>query len=942
MSSTVQTSSGYLPSEYLSGGVSIVGLTGSGTDFTSMINQLRQIEMIPTQRMLRWKADWRERQNAFGFVRESLTNLRDVCAKMNTMNKFMVKNATSSQPTIASATADSSVIANNYRLEINKVATTSIWSLNNEFASGNSKVTTTDSGTFAYEYQGTVRNLTIPPNTSLEVLKNMINNDSGNPGVRASIIKSANGVTFQIKGMDQGKDNDLAVLSSAGLEGGFEGATYGTHQLVYKTNIANATGGEVYANSSTSEQVFSFSYNGTTLNVDIPPRATLDTFTTAVNTAITNHQATLVPPADPADFALTVAYTQDDTGNYSLTFTGGNAGAIINVPKGGNFAGLGTPTTTSLDPGSVDPTKPVWHIQHSENAQIKVDGWPSGTDNWLEVPSNSVGDVVEGLTFTLMGVGETNISVNTDTEAIMQNVVDFIDAVNALRSTITELTKYDPNKATVDLNYSESLYDMQKGSILTGNYGIQMISSRLKLATAGTPKGFIPQYKQGDLLLGDMISSLAQLGIKTKATGEGSQGFGLLELNTDPNFPLLDDVLKKNPEAVAEFFAASNKGVSDTSDFSFASSLDRITRPGAYQVSYTLDANGKVTGPAYINGKEAVYYEDTNQLGLRRSEPTSADGSVVSATSAGDVDFKASVTVKKLEITPSAQVNTSLTSKDAAFATTGGTFSYTYNGQVYSVDVSSGDGTPGNPADSLDMVAKKITYNVNNPGVTASAVKQSDGTYSLVIKSKTGGDDNTFDNNGIDWTCTAPGAGTKVYTAGQDAEYDISFENPPGSAPQLRQVTNGKSNTVTVDGLPGVTFTLRAENPAAVEVTGQKHNDADGLFIQIDNLTQGTHTGMVRIKQGKLNEILELLNGTAAKPEEGMLGSKGTLQVLVNNYDKIVEGIDKKIERETARLIKWERTQKMRFSRLETVIKQYESLQASIESQIKQLGGNSK
>ena len=939
MSSTVQTTSSYLPSEYLSGGVSIAGLTGSGTNFTTMINQLRQIEMIPTQRMLRWKADWRERQNAFGVVRESLVNLRDICAKMNTMSKFMVKNATSSQPSIASAMADSSAIANNYRLEINKVATTSIWSLNNEFASGTSKVTTTDSGTFAYEYQGTVRNLAVPPNTSLEVLKNMINNDSGNPGVRASIIKSANGVTFQIKGMDQGKDNDLAILSSAGLEGGFVGAIYGTHELVYKTNIADATGGDVYANNASTEQVFSFTYNGTTLNVDIPARASLDTFTAAVNTAIADHQATLT---DPTDFDLTVAYAQDPTGNYSLTFTGGNAGAIISAPKGGNFAGLGMPTTTSLDPESVDPTKPVWHIQHSENAQIKVDGWPSGTNNWLEVPSNSIGDVVEGLTFTLMGTGETNISVNTDTEAIMQNVVDFIDAVNNLRTTITELTKYDPNKATVDLNYSESLYDMQKGSILTGNYGIQMISSRLKIATASTPKGFIPQYKQGDLFLGDMISSLAQLGIKTKATGEGSQGFGLLELNTDPNFPILDDVLKNNPEAVAEFFAASNKGVSDTSDFSFVSSLDRVTRPGAFQVSYTLDSNGKVTGPAYINGKEAVYYEDTNQLGLRRADPTSSDASVVTASSAGEVDFTASVTVNQLAVTPSAQVNTALTSKDAAFATMSGRFLYTYNGQEYSVDVSAGDGTPENPADSLDMIAKKITYHVNNPGVTASAVKQSDGTYSLVISSKAGGSGNVFNDNGVSWTCADGSAGTSAYTPGLDAEYTISYQNPPGSTTQVKTVTDGKSNTVTVDGLPGVTFTLKDHTGTAVTVSGQKHNDADGLFIQIDNLSPGAHTGMVRIKQGKINEILELLNGTPSKPEEGMLGSKGTLQVLVDNYDKIVEGIDKKIERETNRLIKWERTQKMRFARLEATIKQYESLQASIESQVKQLGNNSK
>ena len=941
MSSTVQMTSPAMPSEYLSGGLNIVGLTGSGTDFSSMIGQLRRIEMIPTQRMLRWKADWRERQDAFGIVREALVNLRDICAKMNSMDKFLVKNATSSQPTIASASAGSLAISNSYKLEINQVASTSIWSLNKEFAANTTKVTTTDSATFSYEYRGTVRTLTIPPNSSLEQLKNTINNDSGNPGVRASLIKSANGVTFQIKGMDQGTASNLSILSTAGLEGGFSEATYGTHELTYKTNIANDTGGDVYANKATTEQVYSFTYNGVTLHVDIPAQATLDTFTSAVNAEIADYRATLATAGDNPDdtFDLTVGYALDTaTNTYTLKFTGGNAGATVSVPKGGNFADLGTPSTTSAEPGSIT-SDPAWHIQHSQNAQIRVDGWPAG--DWLEVPSNTVDDVVEGLSFNLMGVGETTVSVNTDAEAITQNVVDFIDAVNALRATINELTKYDKNKATVDMNYADSLYDMQKGSILTGNYGIQMISSRMKLATASTPKGFLPQLTQGDLLLGDMISSLAQLGIKTKADGQGTDGFGLLELNTDPNFPLLDDVLKKNPEAVAEFFAAKNKGVSDSSDFSFFSSVESLTRPGAFDVTYTLDSSGKVIpGTAFINGKEAVYDEATNQLGLRTVPPSSNDGSIATASSANDVDFTADVAVTKMEITPSVKIDTAVTNSSDPFADSDGMFHYNYNGQEYSVSIEEND--------TLGAMARRINSAAGNPGVTASVAKQTDGTYSLVLKSKTGGDGNEFNalasdgiTDGARWTCAPATSGTSTYIAGQDAEYTITYQNPPGSAPKTKTVTNGQSNTVTVDGLPGVTFTLKGEGGTAT-ITGQKRNDADGLYIQIDNVTPGSHSGMVRIKQGKLNEILELLNGTPSKPEEGMLGSKGTIQVLVDNYDKIVEGIDKKIERETARLIKWERTQKMRFARLEATIKQYESLQASIESQINQLGNNTK
>ena len=1074
MSSTVQTQSSYMPSEYFSGGLSISGLTGNGTDFTSMIDQLRKIEMIPTQRMLRWKADWRARQDAFGVVRESLVNLRDICAKMNTMDKFLVKTATSSQPNFATATASSSAIANSYKLEINQEASVNIWSLNTEFAANTSNINTnTTNATFAYEYNGSVRNMAIPPNTTLEQFKNMINNDTNNPGVRASIIKSANGVTFQIKGMDSGAKNTLSILSTSGLTGGFSGQSYTPHEMTYKTNIAWSNlngGGEVYANSSSDEQVFSYTYNGQTKSVAIPGKASVQTFMDKLNADL------------PAGLSAITA-TEGADGNIQLHFKGTVANQALVLPKGGSFSGLGQPTTVSvpqsktvfqtnisdqsggtvyanssasaqvftysyngvtrnvsipaqatldqfkaaidadkvayrrqvaqansLDPDDTTPANQeaidaldklknlsvtiengsngmknvvfagsdpnqnvtvaeggfftnlgtpaltpdtgIWHVKPAENAQIKVDGWPTGDGNWLEVDSNTVSDVVDGVTFNLIGKGTTVINVTTDSEAVTQNVVDFIDAVNALRTTINELTKYDPNKATVDLNYAESQFDMQKGSILTGNYGVQLISTRLKQATAGMPLGFMPRYKEGDLYFGDLYTSLSQLGIKTKADGEGGEGFGLLELNTDPALPMLEDILKKNPEALAEFFSAVNKGVSDSSNFSFVSSMQNISRPGSYDVQYKLDADGKVIdGTAFINGKAAKYDEKTGQIGLVRTPPQTGDKNVVTATTEGLTDFEAEITVNNLAVIPSVSVKTDLESAGAEFASSSGRFYYSFDGQEYSVDVTGpGVDAKGNPTqgDSLAMIAAKINYHYTNPGVTAKAVKGDDGKYSLVIESKKSGEGPGVElGSGADrpWSFT-PSSGVnpvaQAAVAGENASYEITYSNPPGSTPKTVTKTDAKTNVVTIDGLPGVTFTLKGENAGTpTTVTGQKHNAADGMYIQIDNRTAGAYSGQVRIKQGKINEILEMLNGTSNKPEEGILGSKGTLQVLVDNYDKIIEGIDKKIEKETARLIKWERTQKLRFSRLEATLKQYESLQASIESQVKQLGSNS-
>ncbi len=55
----------------------------------------------------------------------------------------------------------------------------------------------------------------------------------------------------------------------------------------------------------------------------------------------------------------------------------------------------------------------------------------------------------------------------------------------------------------------------------------------------------------------------------------------------------------------------------------------------------------------------------------------------------------------------------------------------------------------------------------------------------------------------------------------------------------------------------------------------------------------------------------------------------------------VMESIDAKIEREQRRLDTWYNRQKNIFANLETMLKQYEQQQQSLEQQLKQLSGNS-
>ena len=94
------------------------------------------------------------------------------------------------------------------------------------------------------------------------------------------------------------------------------------------------------------------------------------------------------------------------------------------------------------------------------------------------------------------------------------------------------MTAVDTNKSLTDPEYTESQLENQYGSILTGNYGVQIISSKLKNITASSGLGFQGLYtmKDGTSLQIDYFTALSQIGIMTNAN-QGSDNYGLLEIN---------------------------------------------------------------------------------------------------------------------------------------------------------------------------------------------------------------------------------------------------------------------------------------------------------------------------------------------------------------------------------------------------------------------------
>jgi flagellar hook-associated protein 2 len=345
-----------------------------------------------------------------------------------------------------------------------------------------------------------------------------------------------------------------------------------TNDILITNSGANALD-SVIASSDTS---FTFSYGGKSITIDdINAGTTLEGFVELIN----NH---------PDSRGIIQASTIFDGTSYHLQLAGKGLGAdnqLVISNAGSLMFGAGSFTET----------------QNAQNSQIRVDGFPASNSGWIERGSNTIDDIISGITLDLKEASPgsvVSLTVTTDSDAIVDNITTFVDSVNTIRAQIIALTKVDDTKGGTSTG-GDSLTDSSetKGSILTGNYGIDIISQNLKNITANIGIGF--ENWDPDTLTGDKFSALSQLGIMTDAE-QGSPTNGLLIIDYDK----LDEALQEDPTAVAELFAQEPTGVSRTTDFTFNSLIEGTTKPGDYDIEVVSDGTQILS--ATINGEEAA------------------------------------------------------------------------------------------------------------------------------------------------------------------------------------------------------------------------------------------------------------------------------------------------------------------------------------------------
>jgi len=177
----------------MAGSISTLGI-GSGLELQNILDQLKEADRIPIKQKESKQLEYKNRVEQFDVLQSKLLKAKDTALDLSLQSTYMGRNSNLSDPSVLSANTLEGAELGNYHIKVNSLAQKSSWKSDTGVASGDSLVNDTGTTqTFTYEVNGKSVSLQVESGTKLSSFASMINNNSNNPGVKASVIKDGSG-----------------------------------------------------------------------------------------------------------------------------------------------------------------------------------------------------------------------------------------------------------------------------------------------------------------------------------------------------------------------------------------------------------------------------------------------------------------------------------------------------------------------------------------------------------------------------------------------------------------------------------------------------------------------------------------------------------------------------------------------------------------------------
>lgn len=321
----------------------------------------------------------------------------------------------------------------------------------------------TTANTASISAVGSLKSALTAYKTALEKL-----NDSANPAFLGSVASTS---------------NDKYVKATAGSSAVNGSYSIQVNQLATASRVASQRFTDSSSVVSASGGTLTITQNGTNVDVTIPANATLQQARDAINAQATSK-------------GFTANIVNDGTGS-RLVLSSDTMGAGSDISASGIAELTIDPATQMTDAGGAGRIGNL-----AVDAQFTIDGMS------LTSKSNKVDNAISGMTFELVSktdaLSPVTITVAANTDGLKKSVQSFVDAYNALVTTI--------NTVSVSVKGSDGTWT---SPALAGDSAIRSMQSALRneLVVPGTGGS-------------GQLTVLSQLGINTV------QGTGLLEFDS--------------------------------------------------------------------------------------------------------------------------------------------------------------------------------------------------------------------------------------------------------------------------------------------------------------------------------------------------------------------------------------------------------------------------
>ncbi len=546
----------------------------TGIDTNSLISQLMAVQQRTLNMYLKRQELWEGKKSALESLETKLSTLKTTLGKLSDANQLRSFKTTSSDEDTLTAEASYNAYEGNHNVVINQLATAERWVHTTGIEYPEDYV---GEGTFIYSYNNKETSITTTPQTTLEELAGLINNNAENPGVTATLLYFNDMYHLVLNGNDAGTDyeikinasNTQALQADSELTQASDNATLST-RIIDLDQFDDSLG---YLVGDERIHITGTTHDGTDVDLymDVTENTKLFHLVEEINDAFAG---TATATLENGRIVLTDHTCDTSLMTLELSYDPGTGQTDLTFPAIGLLTEGGTVPADLLGFAETNFTE----TQSAQDSQVRIDGYPPA--DWITRSSNTIEDVIHGVTLHLHDTTDDSgiqITLTRDIASVKEKITSMVEAYNLAVDFIKKNTGYDT--AT------------EQAGTLMGDYIVSTIKSQLLTPLVSRTNGFVEDI--------DEYLMAGQIGLELDRDG-------LLNFDTT----VFDEAVANDYMATLALIGADKSGSTNSNVIEFYGASSNYTTAGTYDVQVTVTDN-IITAAQIKLSTESTYRDAT-------------------------------------------------------------------------------------------------------------------------------------------------------------------------------------------------------------------------------------------------------------------------------------------------------------------------------------------